>query len=136
MRGLSVATDPHRGVKVQDTLQSIDDPDIFAIGDCADIADYKLPRIGVFGVRAAPVLLANLVAQTRNQAEVQTQGDPLQSFKPQHKWLAAQNLGDGTGLAWWGVREGEGGPAWRGRTALWLKNWIDVRFVKGYQALY
>ena len=37
------------------------------------------------------------------------------------------NLGDGTGLAT------RGSLWWHGRPAYWLKDWIDRRFLRGYQ---
>ena len=103
------------------------DDRVFAVGDCADIRgpgvpDGGLPKVGVFGVRAAPVLLRNLAARAK--------GDPLKNYKPQRVWFASQNLGDGTGLASYGPLH------WRGRSALLIKRGIDRRFMARYRALY
>ena len=107
------------GLVVDDTLRSIDDPHVFAVGDCAHINGHDLARLGVFGVRQAPVLLANLVASLK--------GEALTHYAPQSKWLSILDLGDGTGLATRGQRW------WLGRTSLWLKHWLDRRFIESYR---
>ena len=109
-----------RGLHVLDRLHAASDDRVFAAGDCARIDGYDLPKVGVFGVRAAPVLAANLISRTADQR--------LAAYKPQRIWFAAQNLGDGTGLASWG-------PAWwQGRSALAIKDWNDRRFMNLYRA--
>ncbi|MDA8870177.1 FAD-dependent oxidoreductase [Rhizobiaceae bacterium] len=107
-----------RGLLVNDTLHAPADDRVFAAGDCARIDGYDLPKVGVFGVRAAPVLTDNLMRRAAGRA--------LRRYKPQPIWFAAQNLGDGTGMASWG-------PVWwRGPSALRLKDWNDRRFMKLY----
>ncbi len=106
------------GIRVNTTLRTTDDR-IFAIGDCADIARYQLPKVGVYGVRAATTLIDNLQACLV--------GSPLQHYLPQARFLSILNLSDGIGLAWRGNRW------WHGRTAWWLKQWIDRRFVERYR---
>ena len=109
-----------RGLLVTDRLHTLADDRVFAAGDCARILGHDLPKVGVFGVRAAPVLARNLLARAA--------GEPLERYRPQRVWFAAQNLGDGTGLATWG-------PLWwRGRSALALKDWNDRRFMDRYRA--
>ncbi|WP_293623333.1 FAD-dependent oxidoreductase [Salinisphaera sp.] len=107
------------GLVVDDTLRSVDDPQVFAVGDCAHIRGHALARLGVFGVRQAPVLLANLLAGLRGQA--------LENYEPQSKWLSILDLGDGTGLASRGQRW------WLGRSSVWLKHWLDRRFIESYR---
>ncbi len=108
-----------QGLLVNDRLHAPADDRVFAAGDCVRIEGYNLPKVGVFGVRAAPVLADNLISRAA--------GGLLRAYKPQRIWFAAQNLGDGTGLASWG-------PIWwRGRSALRLKDWNDRRFMKLYQ---
>lgn len=107
------------GVVVDDTLRSVDDPRLFAVGDCARSDTHDRPRLGVFGVRQAPVLLANL--------EAVATGAPLQRYTPQSKWLSILDLGDGTGLAT------RGRHWWHGRTSAWLKHWLDRRFIDSYR---
>ncbi len=102
-------------VRVLPTLASIGDPRVFAVGDCAVVEGHARPFAGVFGVRAAPVLLANLCAVATGQS--------LRSYVPQDRWLSIMDLGDGTGLA---IR---GRLWWFGSSALALKRWLDLNFV-------
>ena len=114
-----LAVRPDRGLRVTAHLHAPADDRVFAAGDCAAIEGYDLPKVGVFGVRAAPVLADNLMARAA--------GRPMRPYRPQRIWFAAQNLGDGTGLASWG-------PLWwRGRSALALKDWNDRRFMALYR---
>ncbi|MFQ3787350.1 FAD-dependent oxidoreductase [Halomonas sp. A29] len=108
-----------RGVAVRSTLQSVDHPDIFAAGDCAAMVDHILPRLGVYGVRQAPVLLTNLAARLGNHS--------LQCYVPQSKALSILDLGQGQGLAF------RGRLWWAGRLSLRWKRWLDGRFMTQYR---
>ncbi|HZH28456.1 MAG TPA: FAD-dependent oxidoreductase [Azospirillaceae bacterium] len=109
-----------RGAMVVDAcLRSPADPGILGAGDCIALQGHELPKVGVYAVREAPVLFANLLAALGA-------GSP-RPFRPQRVYLWIMNLGDGTGLA---VR---GGFWWRGRTALHLKDWLDRRFLSTYR---
>jgi selenide,water dikinase len=116
---------PHddRGfVRVGPTLQVVDHPDLFAVGDCVshDAAPW-VRKAGVYAVRQGPVLDANLRARLRGRA--------LRAYRPQRDFLALLNLGAGEALgAKWGVCL-EGGWVWR-----W-KDWIDRRFMRRFQVL-
>jgi NADH dehydrogenase FAD-containing subunit len=79
----------------------------------------NLPQLGVFAVRQSPILLHNLIASVTNK--------PLKSYRPQERFLAILNLGRDQGLATWGPFH------WQGRLSLWVKDWIDRRFVNQYQ---
>lgn len=61
------------------------DPAVFAAGDCADLAESPRPRAGVYAVRAAPVLDANLRATLA--------GTPLRPFRPQSDYLKLVSMG-------------------------------------------
>ena len=102
------------------TLQSIDDATILATGDGAVIDGQDRPAAGVSGVRAAPVLLDNLVALGRSR--------PLRSYRPQSRWLSIIDLGDGRGLATCGRLR------FLGQAALWLKRHLDLGFVRRMRA--
>lgn len=116
---LGLPVDESRGLKVNGCLQSLGDPRVFAVGDCADIQGRALPRLGVFGVRAAPVLAANLIRRA--------DGDALDEYHPQHTALAILNLGDGRGLAlWWRLW-------WCSRLAMRWKDHIDRKFLRRYR---
>ncbi|QWC85138.1 FAD-dependent oxidoreductase [Nocardioidaceae bacterium] len=107
------------GVPVRATLQHRDLDEVYAVGDCAHFLPRPLPRVGVHGVRQGPVLLSSLLARAA--------GEPLPTYTPQRRWLAVLDLGGGRGLAtrggWW----------WSGRSAWWLKRWIDRRWIATYQ---
>ena len=107
------------GIPVRATLQHRDHDDVYATGDCADFLPGSLGRIGVHGVRQAPVLLAAL--------EARTQGGPAPTYRPPRQVLSILDLGAGTALAvhgrWW----------WLGRSSLWLKRRIDRRWIERYR---
>ena len=81
--GLPVAADG--GLRVDATLRSIGCDRVFAVGDCAHLEGHALPRLGVFGVRQAPVLVDNLVAVCT--------GHPSSRYEPQERWLSILHLG-------------------------------------------
>lgn len=112
--------DPLGRLRVAPTLQSLGDPAVFATGDCAAIEGYPRPFAGVFGVRAAGVLIDNFCATAR--------GEPLAHYRPQAQWLSILDLADGTGLAM------RGSLWWAGRPALRLKRHLDLGFVKRSRA--
>ncbi|MBA3981421.1 MAG: selenide, water dikinase SelD [Alcanivorax sp.] len=108
-------------VRVHDTLQSISHPNIFAAGDCAWLDPYTLPRAGVYAVRQAPVLAANLRAAL--------QGAPLKRYRPQHKVLALLSAGKRHAVASRGRLSLRGDWVWR-----W-KDRIDRRFMARFTEL-
>ncbi|MDA9865548.1 selenide, water dikinase SelD [bacterium] len=77
-------------IAVDDNLRALNDPNIFAVGDCAHLQTPR-PKAGVFAVRAAPVLTRNLKA-----AAAET---PLKPFKPQSHYLKLISLGGKSALA-------------------------------------
>ncbi|MDP1641731.1 MAG: FAD-dependent oxidoreductase [Phenylobacterium sp.] len=119
--GLGLPTDDAGRLRVTPALHARDDPAVFAAGDCAVIEASPRPPVGVFGVRAAPILAANLMARA--------QGGALRAYEPQRRWLSIMDLGDGTGLAL------RGRLWWRGRAALWLKRRLDLGFVAAARGL-
>lgn len=94
---------------------------LFAVGDCAHLTHAPRPKAGVYAVRAAPVLLANLRAAVA--------GGRRRNFRPQSDYLKLVSLGDKRAMAEkWGV-------AFSGR-ALWRwKNRIDQRFMDRFRDL-
>ena len=95
------------------------DPAIFAAGDCAHLSHAPRPKAGVYAVRAAPVLAANLKAALA--------GGRMRSFQPQRDYLKLISLGDRRALAdRSGLRAG-GGWLWR-----W-KDRIDRRFMAMFE---
>lgn len=112
---LGLPTRRDGGLAVDRTLRASGRRPVFGAGDCISLADRELPRLGVFAVRQAPVLLENLLAAARS--------GNLRRYEPQRRWLSILNLGDGRGLATWD------GLWWLGRAGQWLKDRIDRRFL-------
>ncbi|MFC4169982.1 FAD-dependent oxidoreductase [Teichococcus aestuarii] len=117
---LGLPVDARGRLRLTSALHSVADPAIFAAGDCAVVEGHPRPMVGVFGVRAAPVLHHNLA--------VHAAGGKPAAFRPQRRWLAILDLGDGTGLA------ARGRLWWHGRAALWLKRRLDLGFVRRMRA--
>ncbi len=115
----SIGLGDRDGFPVRATLLHRDHDNIYAAGDCANFLPMPLPRVGVHGVRQAPVLLASLLARRS--------GVDLPVYEPPAKALAILDLGGGVGLA---VR---GDRWWYGRSAQWLKRRIDRRWLAKYQ---
>lgn len=102
-------------ISVGADLRSLNDPRVFAVGDCAHLSASPRPKAGVFAVRAAPVLAQNLKAAAADR--------PLKPFKPQKHYLKLISLGGRRALADRKDRTFGGAWAWR-----W-KDWIDQRFM-------
>lgn len=84
-----VVCDEQGFVRIGATLQSSSHASIFAVGDCASLANT--PHNGVYAVRQAPVLAHNLAAHL--------QARPLRMYRPQPRALALLATGDGGALA-------------------------------------
>ena len=69
--------DENGRVLTKKTLQVLNYPELFAVGDCGVIKDYPRPSSGVWAVRAAKPLANNL--------EFITKGLKLEEWKPQRK---------------------------------------------------
>lgn len=121
LRSTGLPTAEDGSLLVDRTLHSVADARVFGAGDCVALSDQRIARVGVYAVRMAPILTANLLATLG--------GSPLRTFRPQRRFLLILNLGDGTGLATWGPLYG------RGRLAFWLKDRIDRRYLRKYQNL-
>jgi NADH dehydrogenase FAD-containing subunit len=116
---LGLATADDGRLLVTPALQAVEDASVFAVGDCAQFRDTPRPRLGIFGVRAAPTLLANLSSPRP--------GGP-RNYRPQRRWLSIMDLGQGHGLA---IR----GPLWaHGRWVLALKRGLDFSFVRRHRS--
>jgi selenide, water dikinase len=107
--------DLHQGFVTVDRHLRSSDPLIFACGDAAHLAHAPRPKAGVYAVRAAPALFANLRAALS--------GSPRKPFDPQGDYLKLISLGRQSAV---GERNGitlEGPHVWR------LKDRIDRRFM-------
>lgn len=108
-------------LEVDEHLRIRGHSDVFAAGDTISFMPRKLPKSGVYAVRAGPVLAEN-IRRTLT-------GGTLQRFRPQIDALYL--ISDGRKLAV-GTRNGvmvRGGWVWR-----W-KDWIDRRFMTKFNSL-
>jgi selenide,water dikinase len=117
------------------SLQVEGHPRLFASGDCAVVRDAPRPPSGVWAVRAAPTLAANLARCLAATPSLVDGAAPagLQHWRPQRR--ALQLLADGSrpgsprAMAAWGpLALGPSGLLWH-----W-KDRIDRRFMARFQA--
>jgi selenide,water dikinase len=107
---------------IDDALHSVDDPRIFAAGDCGTLASRpETPKAGVYAVREAPVLWKSLKAAVR--------GDEPPRYQPQHGFLSILNTADGRALLDYKGIVSHSRWAWR------LKDRLDRGFMARYQKL-
>ncbi len=116
-----IPTGPDGGMRVNRFLQSVDYPEIFGGGDCIYFEDQPLDKVGVYAVRQNPVLCNNLMAAL--------DGTPLEPFDPGPPYLLIFNLGGGVGVL------KKNALVFSGRLAFWIKDFIDSRFMKKFQAV-
>ncbi|THB74068.1 MAG: pyridine nucleotide-disulfide oxidoreductase [Desulfobulbaceae bacterium] len=116
-----LATGPDGGLLVNEYLQSVDHPNIFGGGDCIYFEPGGLDKVGVYAVRQNPVLYQNLMASL--------EGTELHPFSPGGKYLLIYNLGNGEGVfSKYFVTFG-------GKMAFTIKDYIDRKFIKEFQAI-
>jgi selenide,water dikinase len=121
-RGSGLSCDDRGFLLTDDSLRSIDDPRVFAVGDCGTMASHlRTPKAGVYAVRQGPVLAEAL------RSAVSDREPP--TYIPQTGFLSLLNTADGKALLRWG-----GTVSWS-RWAWWSKDWIDRRFMSKYQNL-
>jgi NADH dehydrogenase FAD-containing subunit len=116
-----LATGPDGGLRVNRFLQSTQYPEIFGGGDCIHFQDAPLDKVGVYAVRQNSILFHNITAQLN--------GGDLMPFDPGGDYLLIFNLGGGVGVL--KKRRVEFG----GRLAFIIKDYIDRRFMKKFQAI-
>ena len=115
LRDAGLALDERGFVTVNSYLQSTSHPFVFAAGDAATLIETPRPKSGVYAVRAAPPLAANLIAAAT--------GQPLSAFKPQRRALYLLTTGPKHAIASWGAR------AFAGRWVWYWKDRIDRDYI-------
>ncbi len=120
LRSSGLALDDRGFILVNNCLQSLSHPKVFAAGDIATILDCPLPKAGVVAVRQALPLYRNLLNALAQR--------PLKSYKPQSNYLSLIGTGDGRAVASWGKFGSEGRWLWH------LKDRIDRGFMAGLKA--
>ncbi len=120
-RESGIPTGPDGGLLVNRYLQSTAYSNIFGGGDCIHFQESPLDRVGVYAVRQNAVICQNLMAALEGKA--------LQAFDPGGDYLLIFNLGDGTGIFY------KRPILFGGRLAFIIKDYIDRRFMRRFQAL-
>ena len=123
LRTSGLAQDGRGFILVNEHLQSVSDPAVFAAGDAATLERFPdTPKAGVYAVREGPILWANLQAALG--------GKPLPArYRPQARFLALLNTGDGQAILSYGSL-----ALW-GRPWMALKDRIDRSFMRRFQRL-
>ncbi len=122
-RASSLPCDSNGFLAVDDTLRATSGAPVWGAGDCISMASAPwMTRSGVYAVRAAPVLAHNLRVACAGTAS----GDTARAFVPQRQTMFILDTADGSALLC------RGSLAVHSRLALWLKRWIDERFVARY----
>ena len=116
LRGSTLSLTSDGFIAVDDTLQTLSHPNIFAAGDVATMVNHKRPKAGVFAVRQGPPLYKNLRRQVTNQ--------PLVPFTPQSRYLNIIDTDTEKSIASWGPFAVH---------ARWCRAWkdsIDQKFMR------
>ena len=117
-----LATDGSGFILVNDKLQSISHPRVFAAGDVATMVNHPRPKAGVFAVRQGKPLFENLQRALLEKS--------LKSFVPQKKFLILIGTGDERAIA------SRGAIGFGPHSLLWRwKDHIDRKFMDKFSNL-
>ncbi len=108
-------------IAVGPTLQSLNDPSVFAAGDCASLIETPREKAGVYAVREGPPLAVNLRRLVHGEAAYE--------WRPQSRHLALISTGERYAIASRGPFKLEGAWLWT------VKDWIDRTWMRQYQEL-
>lgn len=121
LAGSGLALNEHHFIRIDHSLRAAGQANVFAAGDCAVIDAQPLPRAGVYAVRQAKTLAANLHRAIT--------GQPLQRWRPQKKFLSLLAAGDRDAAGSRGALTVQGAWVWH-----W-KDRIDRRFMRLFEQL-
>ena len=113
-----LSTDAKGFIQVNDCLQSISHPNVFAAGDIAAMVNYPRPKAGVFAVRQGKPLFENL--------QQFLLGKPLKPFVPQQQYLSLIGTANKSAIA------SRGSWMWESPLLWYWKDWIDRQFMKKF----
>ncbi len=116
-----LAVDDQGFILVNDTLQSVSHPQVFAAGDIATMVNHTRPKAGVFAVRQGKPLFKNLQNIILDQ--------PLQPYHPQKNYLSLIGTGDKSAVASYGAVGWSSALLWR------MKDRIDRSFMQRFHEL-
>jgi selenide,water dikinase len=120
LRATGLALDAAGFIVIDEYLQSISNPGVFAAGDCATIQGHAYPKSGVYAVRQGPALAGNLRRALSGKSFI--------AYRPQRRALALISTGNKRAVASYGPLAFEGAWMWR-----W-KDRIDRKFMAKYSA--
>ncbi|MGF1672573.1 MAG: selenide, water dikinase SelD [Rivularia sp. (in: cyanobacteria)] len=117
-----ITTDERGFILVNDNLQSVSHPQVFAAGDIATMKNHPRAKAGVFAVRQGKPLFENLRRSLL--------GKNLKNYQPQKDYLSLIGTGDGMAIAT------RGWLTLPPHKLLWLwKDYIDRQFMKRFRDL-
>jgi pyridine nucleotide-disulfide oxidoreductase family protein len=105
-------------IAVNEHLQSVSHPFVFAAGDCASMVNHPHPKSGVYAVRSGRPLAENLLRMLTHR--------PLDRYQPQRRALYLLSAGGQDAVGVWGSLVLDGPWVWR-----W-KDRIDRKFIHRY----
>ena len=105
-------------IGIKTTLQSINDENVFAAGDVANIQDFQRPKSGVMAVRQGQILKENIF--------LKIQGKKLKKFRPQKNWIYIIGTYPNKALLNYFNYSFHAKWCWT------LKKWIDKSFIKKF----
>ena len=111
---------------VNDHLQSLSHPNIFAAGDIIDFKTQPLAKSGVYAVREGEILAENIY-RCISQPQGDRQRITLKTFSAQKKFLSLMMTGDKHAIA------SKGRFSVAGKWVWYWKNHIDKQFMKRHQ---
>jgi selenide,water dikinase len=114
-------------IMVNEFLQSLSHPEVFAAGDCITMANQRPrfpPKAGVYAVREGPVMARNII--TYASSLLFGTEAPMEAYIPQTDLLMLMNTGDGRSIG------GKFGLVFSGKWVWNLKDSIDRSFMKLY----